>query len=236
MEGSVRDRVVSRQLDLFDGPFGAVYAFYIERPLLPRTIGRLIWGGDARLLYDSLDVIATVPDGGTIVDAPCGSGVALRGLRRDQAVRYVAVDLSSKMLQRARANAARRGLGQVDLREADVTRIPIADASADLFLSHGALHCLPEPPAALVEAARCLRAGGRLAGTTFSLGGGVRQRLLVRPHRGGFGPIGTRDDLRTWLERAGFADIRLETSGPLTLFKAKRLEPKRASGPTASPV
>src|SRR5918996_43874 len=111
--GMAIDRVRAKQLKLFDGPFGAVYSFYIERPWLPRTIGRLIWGGDARLIYDSFGVIRSAPDGGTIIDAPCGLGVAFRGLNADQRVRYVAVDLSQRMLGRARSNADRRGLPQI---------------------------------------------------------------------------------------------------------------------------
>ena len=215
-----RDPVRAKQLELFDGPFGAVYSFYIERPWLPRTIGRLIWGGDARLIYDSFAVIRDAPDGGTIIDAPCGSGVAFRGLVGDQRVRYLAVDLSSRMLERARKNAARRGLQQIEFHQVDAATIPVADGSADLFLSHGGLHCFPDPQAAIIEAARCLRPGGRLVGTTFSLGNHLRQRLLIRPYRGGFGPVGTRGDLQRWLASAGFREIEVRSSGPLTLFRA----------------
>jgi SAM-dependent methyltransferase len=215
-----RDPTQAKQLELFDGPFGTIYSFYIERPWLPRTIGRLIWGGDARLIYDSFGVIRSAPDGGTIIDAPCGSGVAFRGLGADQRVRYLAVDLSHRMLERARSNADRRGLPQIEFHQADAATIPVPDASADLFLSHGGLHCFPDPQAAILEAARCLRRGGRLVGTTFSLGSHLRQRLLIRPYRGGFGPVGTREDLQTWLSTAGFREIKLRSSGPLTLFLA----------------
>ena len=63
------------------GPFGAVYDFYIERPWLVGVIGRLVWGMSARPMYEAIEELGRVGDGATIVDAPCGGGVALRGLR-----------------------------------------------------------------------------------------------------------------------------------------------------------
>jgi cyclopropane fatty-acyl-phospholipid synthase-like methyltransferase len=54
-----------------------------------------------------------VGEGATIVGVPCGGGVALRALRPEQRVRYVAGDVEPAMLARVRAKAAARGLTQV---------------------------------------------------------------------------------------------------------------------------
>ena len=89
------------------GPFGRFYDFYIERPRLMRLIGRIVWGIDASLLYASMKPIGEVPDGSTILDVPCGGGVAFRALRPEQDVRYMAADLSEKMLAHAKRRAAR---------------------------------------------------------------------------------------------------------------------------------
>ena len=161
-----------------------------------------------------------MPAGGLVVDAPCGAGVAFRGLSPEQDVRYVAVDLSQSMLARAQATAARRGLQGIEFVRADATAIPIESGEADLFLSHFGVHCLPDPEAAVREAARCLRAGGRLEGSMIARGPGLRQRMLVRPGVGGFGPGGTVADLSRWLERAGLRQERLEESGCFAYFSA----------------
>jgi hypothetical protein len=47
-----------------------------------------------------------------------------------------------------------------------------------------------------------------------------RQRLLVRPGRGGFGPGGTLEDLRRWLADARLEDITVESSGLFAYFEA----------------
>ena len=62
------------------GPFGAVYDYYIERPRLARLVLGLTWGVDPRPFYRSLAAVGEMPDGATILDVPCGGGVALRGL------------------------------------------------------------------------------------------------------------------------------------------------------------
>src|ERR1700743_3197728 len=113
------------------GPFGAAYDFYIERPWLMLALGRLVWGIDLSSLYRSIDeTVAALGGGATVIDVPCGGGVAFRALRPDQDVRYIAADLSAKMLARARRRAEQRSLRQVELVTADMLALPFADEAA----------------------------------------------------------------------------------------------------------
>jgi SAM-dependent methyltransferase len=211
---------VSRE-DFYASPFGAAYSACMERPRIGRVIGRIVWGGDSRTYYESMSAIAEVPDGGTIVDCPCGAGPALRALRAGRPIRYVAVDLSPAMLRRARARAKERGLEGIEFLPAEATEIPLADATADLFLSFWGLHCFPEPAAALAEAGRIVKPGGRLVGASLLRGNQtLRQRLLVRPHVGDFGPIGTEEEIRDWIGGAGFEAASFRRSGPMLFFDA----------------
>lgn len=205
---------------LFDGALGGVYAGYMAHQYLARVIGRVVWGGDIRPLYESFRRISEVPAGGLIIDAPCGAGVAFRGLAPDQDVRYVAVDLSEGMLARARRIAAGAGLDQIEFVCADAASLPIGSGRADLAFSHFGLHCFPDPGAALREIARCVRAGGRLEGSMIASGPSRRQRLLVSPNRGAFGPTGTASDLRRWLHQARLPPERVQESGCFLYFSA----------------
>lgn len=213
-----------RNRRVFDGAFGAVYGAYIRRERLARLIARLVWGSDPRAFYASMAAIGQVADGGTIVDAPCGSGVALRALRPEQRVRYLGFDLSPRMLKRARRYAGRLGLRQVELAEADAETLPLAEASADLFLSYFGLHCFPHPDAAVREAARCLRPGGRVVGGTIVIGERRLDRLRVRPGVGAFGPVGTEADLERWLSDAGVDAIEIHRSGVFAVFSGSKTE------------
>jgi ubiquinone/menaquinone biosynthesis C-methylase UbiE len=200
------------------GPFGAFYDFYIERPWLTRLVGRALWGIDASILYASMAPIAQAAAGATIVDVPCGGGVAFRALRPEQDVRYLAADLSPKMLKRAGRRARARSLKQVELLAADMMDLPLADGEVDLFLSYSGLHMVPDPQRAVAEMARCLRPGGQMVGTTFLSDASRRARALFKAgsYRGHPLPP-SREDLRGWLEAAGFDE---PTIGPQAGFAA----------------
>lgn len=195
------------------GRFGAIYDFYIERERLSRLIGRVVWGIDTSRLYASIQTAVGPRDNGeTILDVPCGGGVALRALEPGQRVRYIAVDLSEQMLARARRRAARRSLSQVELVAADMLSLPFEDAVADVVLSYSGLHAVRQPRPALGEIVRCLRPGGHLAGGTFLAEGSRRQRLLFAGgrRRGQPVPTFTSSDLRRWLAAEGIIDARIQ--------------------------
>jgi SAM-dependent methyltransferase len=208
--------------DFYASPLGAAYSAYMERPRLSRALGRFFWGGDTKAYYESMSAIGEITDGGTIVDCPCGAGPAFRALDPGRGTRYVAADLSPAMLRRARERAARRGLDGIEFVESRAEELPLEDASADLFLSFWGLHCFPDPAGAVAEIGRVLKPGGRLVGASFVRGPRLRQRLMLRPQKGDFGPMGTEADLLGWLSAAGLEATGSERSGLYMFFTAVR--------------
>ncbi len=208
--------------DFYASPLGAAYSAYMERPRLSRRIGRLIWGGDTKPYYESMAAVGEVTDGATIVDCPCGAGPALRALNPGRDVRYVAADLSPAMLRRVRERARKRALDRIEFVETRAEDLPLEPASADLFLSLWGIHCFPDPQAAVAEIGRVLKPGGRLVGASFVRGDSLRQRLLLRPHRGGFGPMCTEPELLGWLAGAGIAVGETSRSGLYFFFQGRR--------------
>jgi len=66
------------------------------------------------------------------------------------------------MLALARARLAKPGLGHCGVRLGDMYRLPLADAGFNLVVLQMILHYAEDPAAALSEASRVLRPGGRL--------------------------------------------------------------------------
>ncbi len=200
-----------------------VYDFGVEREWLARPAGALLWGTDTRLMYETIRAIGAMPPGSAVLDVPCGGGLALRGTRPRQDLRYVAADISPVMLARTRARAAKLGRS-ITVTAADVTRLPFQDNGFDLCVCFNGLHCLADPAAAVREIARCLKDGARLVGDTIVRGAGMRQDLAIGAFRrfGLFGPGHTVDDVERWLSGAGMRVDRMELSGAVAHFAATR--------------
>lgn len=205
------------------GPFGGFYDFYIERPRLMRLLGRTLWGIDASSLYTSMEAIGRAAPGATIVDVPCGGGVAFRALSPAQDVRYIAADLCPKMLGRAERRARKRSLDQVELVAADMCALPFADAEVDLFLAYSGLHMVGDQERAVREIGRCLKPGGELVGTTFFADGSRRSRaLFALGARKGHALPPRREDLRRWLGSADLTEVEIGPQPGFAAFSARR--------------
>jgi ubiquinone/menaquinone biosynthesis C-methylase UbiE len=200
------------------------YDAVVERERVARVLGWLVWGLDAGAFYREIDRLAEAPTGSEILDVPCGGGVAFRGLRPRQKVHYVATDLSPVMLRRARAEAERRHLDQIEFIEGDVGALPFEDAWFDLCVSYTGLHCFPDPAAAVAEIARVLRPGGAVRGTCVVKRAGARQDGFIRlmQFAAVFGPCGTLAELESWLAAADLTDIAVRRDGALAYFSAGR--------------
>jgi ubiquinone/menaquinone biosynthesis C-methylase UbiE/DNA-binding transcriptional ArsR family regulator len=82
--------------------------------------------------------------------------------------RGVGIDLSREMLAVARANLDRHGVAHAQVRQGDLYTPPVDRDAFDLITMHQVLHFLDEPGVAIREAARLLRASGRLIIVDFA--------------------------------------------------------------------
>jgi SAM-dependent methyltransferase len=205
-------------------PWASVYDFFVERESLARVVGQVAFGTDTRLLYRAIDAVGELPDGSAVLDIPTGGGVALRGLRPGQKIRYVAADIAPEMLARTQRVADERGLDQVEVQSADVEDLPFADGEFDLVQSFAGLHCFPNPRKAVLEIARVVKPAGRFTGSVFLTGTGLRYVPAIAGGRlaGVMGPSGSRADLDRWLHDAGFQNVRIEMSGAIGYFAATK--------------
>jgi ArsR family transcriptional regulator len=74
----------------------------------------------------------------------------------------ICVDNSEKMVAYAEDVARRNGVHNLEYRLGDLEELPLADEEADLALFHQSLHHALHPEAAVREAWRILRNGGRI--------------------------------------------------------------------------
>ena len=98
---------------------------------------------------------------GAVLEIACGTGLVTRRLRDrlDPSVRLVATDLSSAMLDYARARLGDEG---IEWREADAARLPFGDREFGTVVCALGFMFVPDKGMAFREAARVLVDGGTL--------------------------------------------------------------------------
>ena len=151
---------------------------------------------------------------GRLIDIGTGTGRMIELFARS-ATTALGIDRSSEMLRLARAKLGEQGLGNAELRQADLYALPLADGGADVAILHHVLHFAQQPGAAIAEAARVLSPGGRLLIADFAPHDREELRTQDAHTRLGFSDA----QIEGWFAAAGLMPARIETleGGELTV-------------------
>ena len=138
----------------------------------------------------------------TVGDLGCGTGETSAALAPFVG-RVIGVDRSGEMLQAARRRL--REQPSADVRRGELEALPIEDGELDAAVMLLVLHHVPDPAAAVKEAARAIKPGGRF----------VLCDMLPHEHEEYKSQMGhvwlgfSEDQVRRVLAGAGFGDVRL---------------------------
>lgn len=176
---------------------------------------------------DALFDAVRLRPGERVIDVGCGTGTTtLEAARRVRpGGSAVGIDVSPPMLRLARERARAAGANDIAFVEADAQVHVFDEGGFDAVISRNGLMFFDDPDAAFAHLARALRPGGRIA-FVAPQGADHSEWVMVAgvaaaPHIGipsGLepgtpGPYGLADPDRTRaiLDRAGFADIAVES-------------------------
>lgn len=138
---------------------------------------------DGHLLGYGDDELAAVPEGSNL-GLGCGNPTAIAELAEGEAVldlgsgagfdcflaarrvgargRVIGVDMTPEMLDKARANANKAEIGNVEFRLGEIEHLPLADGAVNVIISNCVINLSPDKNAVFREAFRVLSAGGRM--------------------------------------------------------------------------
>lgn len=157
--------------------------------------------------------MASLKPGETVLDLGSGGGIDcfLASSAVGETGKVIGVDMTPEMVSRARENAKKAGLRNVEFRLGEIEHLPAEDKSVDAIISNCVVNLSPEKDKVFREAYRVLKPGGRLAVSdvvaTSPLPEEVRKDLsLISACIGGAERV---EAIKRMLEETGFEEIRV---------------------------
>lgn len=180
--------------------------------------------------------------GSVIVDMSCGSGLFTRRFAKSGKFEgVIAADFSEAMLLQTREylkeDGSLGGKTPITLLRCDVARLPFETGSIKAIHAGAAIHCWPNPSAALAEISRVLAPGGVFVASTFLVGSAplgqalgndsifrpldsIDQALVSRQYK-----WWQEEELRDLCSSVGLEGFERERDWRFILFKASKPGP-----------
>ncbi len=116
---------------------------------------------------------AKISEGDTVVDLGSGAGNDCFVARSQTGERgkVIGIDLTEKMIEKARLNVSKLGFNNVEFRLGDIENLPLASETADVVVSNCVLNLVPNKQKAFEEMYRVLKAGGHFSVSDIVLEG-----------------------------------------------------------------
>ncbi|WP_263788785.1 arsenite efflux transporter metallochaperone ArsD [Salinibacter grassmerensis] len=116
---------------------------------------------------------AGLEPGQTVVDLGSGAGLDAFVARRvvGETGRVIGVDFAPEMVEKARTNAQKLGVENVEFLEGDIEDLPLTDETADVVLSNCVLNLVPDKVQAFAEMQKVLRPSGHFCVSDVVAGG-----------------------------------------------------------------
>ncbi|MFC1585974.1 arsenite methyltransferase [Fibrobacterota bacterium] len=158
--------------------------------------------------------IADLKPGETVIDLGSGGGfdcfLAAKAVGEEG--RVIGVDMTPDMISKARTNAEKAGLKNVEFRLGEIEHLPVEDNTADVIMSNCVINLSPEKHKVYSDTFRTLKSGGRLAisdiVTLQDLPEDIQQNMEM--YTGCISGASQVTDVEKMLQDAGFTDIRVK--------------------------
>lgn len=168
--------------------------------------------------------LASFKVGETVLDLGSGAGfdAFLAARRVGKKGKVIGVDMTYEMVMKARANAARAGVGNVEFRIGEIEHLPVADETVDVIISNCVINLSTDKPQVFRDAYRVLKTGGRVMISDVMLTADLPEevRQSASTYVACIGGAIRKDEYLAGMTAAGFRDVEVieETPFPAALI------------------
>lgn len=164
---------------------------------------------------------AGIKPGDTVLDLGSGAGNDCFVARAEtgEKGRVIGLDFSKEMLDKARKNAEKLGLKNVEFVEGDIDNMPLQDATIDVIISNCVLNLVPSKEKAFSEMMRVLKNDGHFCVSDVVLIGelpdALRQDAVL--YAGCVSGALQKDDYLAIIKKAGFKNVKIHKEKQVSL-------------------
>jgi arsenite methyltransferase len=164
---------------------------------------------------------AVMKAGDTVVDLGSGAGNDAFVARKivGENGRVIGIDFTEKMIEKAKANAAKLNFKNVEFRQGDIENMPLASNVADVVVSNCVLNLVPNKKQAFAETFRVLKKGGHFSVSDIVLVGDLPKGLQesAEMYAGCVAGAIQKDEYLNIIKQTGFTNIRIQKEKRITL-------------------
>ena len=157
---------------------------------------------------------AKIKEGDTVIDLGSGAGNDAFVARRltGEKGKVIGIDFTEAMIARAKENAEKLGLKNVEFRQGDIDNMPVTTNKADVIVSNCVLNLVPNKHKVFSEVYRVLKPGGHFSISDIVLDGLLPERWkeVAELYAGCVSGAIQRSEYLGIIEEAGFKNIMLQ--------------------------
>ena len=162
--------------------------------------------------------LASMKPGETILDLGSGAGFDcfLAAKQVGSKGRVIGVDMTPEMLDKARENASKAGVANVEFRLGEIENLPVADNAVDAVISNCVINLAPDKTRVFAEAFRALKPGGRLMVSDLVLTAPLPKKVQdsISAYVGCLAGAALKTDYLRAIEQAGFEKVQIASEQP----------------------
>lgn len=157
---------------------------------------------------------AQIKPGDVVIDLGSGAGndCFVARSQTGETGKVIGIDFSETMLEKARINAEKLKLNNVEFRYGDIEKIPVSANTADVLVSNCVLNLVPNKKNVIAEIFRVLKANGHFSISDIVLVGELPDPLqkAAEMYVGCVSGAIQKDEYIDFIKQAGFESITIQ--------------------------